>query len=104
MLTENTPMTMTGDVYDAAGQKTNVTEFTVPIHSVQYSIKINEDGKANVGSAALTDELSVSGTISDQFSFTGYAALKVYDGRQDLERSDGDDLVQTAGRPAEFSV
>lgn len=83
MLTENTPMTMTGDVYDAAGQKTDVTEFTVPIHSVQYSIKINEDGKANVGSAALTDELSVSGTISDQFSFTGYAALKVYDGRQD---------------------
>lgn len=84
MLTEETPMTMTGDVYGADGIKqTNVTSFTVPHNSVQYSVKINEDGKANIGSASLTDKLSVSGSISDQFRYTGYAALKVYDGRQD---------------------
>ncbi len=83
MLTEDTPVDMTGDVYDGAGNLTNVTSFNIPRNSVQYSVKINEDGKANIGSASLTDKLSVSGSISDQFRYTGYAALKVYDGRQE---------------------
>ncbi|UNT97273.1 SpaA isopeptide-forming pilin-related protein [Allobaculum mucilyticum] len=83
MLTEDTPVDMTGDVYDGAGNLTNVTSFNIPRNSVQYSVKINEDGKANIGSASLTDKLSVSGSISDQFMYTGYAALKVYDGRQE---------------------
>lgn len=87
VLAEETTFVMNGDVYNEEGQKVNdVHEFTVDRNAIQYSIKINEDGAANVLSSDLSDALKIDGAVTDDFSFTGYAALNLFDGKQDASK------------------
>lgn len=76
-LEADTPVTMTGEAYDATGKKVlsieNPGSFNVPAGSYQYQIVANEAGDWDISSASMTDALSGS-----YMQFVGYVRMDAY--------------------------